>query len=205
MKNKKTVAVVILLLLTFVYPLLGLIGCILMWRWTTWKKWIKWLITAWFILPVVFFVTYVFFFRPFAINGDAMHPTLKDKEYVLTNLINLRFANPSRKDIVVFVAPPDPKKDFIKRVIGLPGDTVMLQNGRVYLNGQLQNESKYLNSDVKTYGGDFLKDNQTITVPQDQYFVLGDNRQYSSDSREWGFVPAKNIIGTVMFCYWNCH
>lgn len=133
-----------------------------------------------------------------------MYPALEDKEYLLTDLISIRFVAPARGDIITFKAPPDPNKDFIKRIVGLPGDTVKLQDGKVYLNSQLLDESKYLNSSIKTFGGAFLKDNQTISVPQNHYFVLGDNREYSSDSREWGFVPTENIIGKVAFCYWNC-
>lgn len=131
-----------------------------------------------------------------------MYPNFHDKEYVLTNLITLRFGQPTRGDVIVFKAPPDPDKDFIKRVIGLPGDTVMVKDGQVYVNGQLYDESSYLNSDVKTYGGAFLRDGDTITVPSGEYFVMGDNRPYSSDSREWGFVPAGNIIGKSFLIYW---
>lgn len=131
-----------------------------------------------------------------------MYPNFHDKEYVLTNLITLRFGQPTRGDVIVFKAPPDPDKDFIKRVIGLPGDTVMVKDGQVYVNGQLYDESSYLNSDVKTYGGAFLRDGDTITVPSGEYFVMGDNRPYSSDSREWGFVPAGNLIGKSFLIYW---
>lgn len=131
-----------------------------------------------------------------------MYPNFHDKEYVLTNLITLRFAPVTRGDVIVFHAPPDPTKDFIKRVIGLPGDTVMVRDGNVYVNGSLYDESSYLNPSVKTFGGTFLRDNETITVPQHDYFAMGDNRPYSSDSREWGFVPEGNIIGKSFFVYW---
>lgn len=131
-----------------------------------------------------------------------MFPNFHDQEYVLTNLITLKFAPVARGDVIVFKAPPDPEKDFIKRVIGLPGDTVMVKDGDVYVNGQLYNENSYLNQSVKTFGGTFLRDNDTITVPSGNYFVMGDNRPYSSDSREWGFVPVGNIIGKSFFVYW---
>lgn len=131
-----------------------------------------------------------------------MFPNFHDKEYVLTNLITLRFGAPVQGDVIVFKAPPDPDKDFIKRVIGVAGDTVMVKDGNVYVNGQLFDESTYLKDDVRTYGGSFLKDGDTVTVPSGEYFVMGDNRPYSSDSREWGFVPAGNIIGKSFFVYW---
>lgn len=150
----------------------------------------------------IFLVIYIFLMRPFQVSGQSMFPTFKDKEYILTNLIGLRFGQPQRGDVIVFKAPKDEEKDFIKRVIGQPGDTVILKDGFVYINGILLNESAYLASDVRTYGGSFLKDGETIIVPNGNYFVLGDNRMYSSDSREWGFLPEKDIIGISFYVYW---
>ena len=144
----------------------------------------------------------MFLFRPFQVNGASMFPNFKDREYVLTNLISLRFNDPIRGDVIVFKAPPDPEKDFIKRVIGVSGDTVMVKNGSVYVNNQILDESKYLASDVKTYGGYYLKEGAEITVPQDEFFVLGDNRPFSSDSREWGLVRKDELIGRSFFVYW---
>ncbi|HSD98720.1 MAG TPA: signal peptidase I [Patescibacteria group bacterium] len=154
------------------------------------------------IAAAIFLVIYIFLFRPFQVSGQSMFPNFHDKEYVLTNLITLRLGPIARGDVIVFKAPPDPEKDFIKRIIGVPGDTVMVQGGNVYVNGQQYDESSYLNPSVRTFGGTFLKDNDTITVPTGEYFVMGDNRPYSSDSREWGFVPAGNIIGKSFFVYW---
>lgn len=150
----------------------------------------------------VFLVIYTFLFRPFQVSGNSMHPTFLDKEYILTNLITLRLNKPKVGDVVVFKAPNDPEKDYIKRVIGVPGDTVSIKDGEVYVNGNRLNQKVYLNSTVKTYGGSFLHDNETVTVPENSYFVLGDNRSGSSDSREWGFVSFKSIIGQSLFVYW---
>lgn len=154
------------------------------------------------IAASVFLVIYIFLFRPFEVNGQSMFPNFHDREYVLTNLITLRFGAPVRGDVIVFKAPPDPDKDFIKRVIGIPGDTVSVKDGGVFVNGQLYDESGYLTSEVKTYGGAFLKEGDTVTVPSGEYFVMGDNRPYSSDSREWGFVPTSNVIGKSFLVYW---
>lgn len=154
------------------------------------------------IAASIFLVIYIFFYRPFQVTGESMYPNFKDQEYVLTSLINLRFHDPVRGDVVVFQAPPAPDKDFIKRVIGEPGDTVMVKDGNVYVNGQLLDESSFLKPDVKTYGGSFLHDGDSVTVPPDDYFVMGDNRPYSSDSREWGFVPKPKLIGESFFSYW---
>lgn len=131
-----------------------------------------------------------------------MDPTFFDKQYILTNIISLKFSKPQRGDVIVFKSPPDPEKDYIKRVIGIPGDTVMIRDGNVYLNGKRLNESKYLAPSVKTYGGSFLRESEPVTVPADSYFVMGDNRSGSSDSREWGFVPLKSVIGQSFLVYW---
>ncbi len=131
-----------------------------------------------------------------------MLPTFFDKQYILTNIITLRFGPPKRGDVIVFKAPNDPEKDYIKRVIGIPGDTVMIRNGDVYVNGILLDQSAYLKPEVKTYGGSFLREGVLVSVLPDSYFVLGDNRSGSSDSREWGFVPIKLIIGKSSFVYW---
>ncbi len=150
----------------------------------------------------VFLVIYIFLFRPFEVKGASMFPNFHDKEYVLTNLITLKFEDPKLGDVIVFKAPMDPEKDFIKRVIGTQGDSVEVRNGSVYLNGSLLDESAYLEPSVKTYGGAFLNEGEAVTIPSSEFFVLGDNRMYSSDSREWGFVKKEAIIGKSLFVYW---
>jgi signal peptidase I len=154
------------------------------------------------VAAAVFLIIYMFLFRPFEVNGESMVPNFQDKEYVLTNLIALRLGSPKLGDVIVFKAPPDPEKDYIKRVIGVAGDSVMVKDGNVYVNDQLLDESAFLKSDVKTYSGAFLKENSPVTVPPGNYFVMGDNRNYSSDSREWGFVPQNDLIGESFFVYW---
>jgi len=150
----------------------------------------------------IFLVIYVFLFQPFQVSGSSMYPTFQDREYILTNKIILRFQTPKRGDVIVFKAPDDPEKDYIKRVIGLPGDTVMISGGKVYLNGKIFDQSSFLNPSVKTYNGSFLREDYPVKVPPSSYFVMGDNRPGSSDSREWGFVPSGNIVGESMFVYW---
>jgi signal peptidase I len=154
------------------------------------------------IVFAVFLVIWQFLFRPFQVSGNSMYPSFLDKEYIITNVIALRFNKLKVGDVIVFRAPPDPDRDYIKRVIGTPGDTVYLKDGDVYLNGNLLNQSAFLQPSVKTYGGSFLRDNATVTVPADSYFVMGDNRPGSSDSREWGFVPVKTVVGMSSFVYW---
>jgi signal peptidase I len=104
------------------------------------------------------------------------------------------FHGPERGDVVVFRYPRDPSRDFIKRIIGVPGDTVSIANGVVSVNGTVLEEN-YINGGANT-------DMETKVVPEGSYFVMGDNRPNSSDSRNWGFVPEENIIGKAMFSYW---
>ncbi len=150
----------------------------------------------------VFLVIYVFLFRPFQVNGLSMYPNFDDREYVLTNLIILHFQKPKLGDVIVFKAPPEPDKDYIKRVIGVGGDRIMVKNGNVYLNDKQLDESAYLNPQIKSLAGQFIGEGEEKTVPQGYYFVMGDNRGESSDSREWGFVPDSFVIGESMFVYW---
>jgi len=150
----------------------------------------------------VFLVIYIFLFRPFQVSGDSMDPTFKNKEYILTNLIVMRFEDPKPGDVIVFKSPTDENKDFIKRIMGVPGDTIRIEGGGVYINGQKIDESKYLSNSVYTTGGAFLQEGEEITVPEGMYFVMGDNRPYSSDSREWGLLKKADIIGKSYFVYW---
>lgn len=150
----------------------------------------------------VFLVIYIFLFRPFQVSGESMYPTFKNKEYILTNLIALRFEDPKRGDVIVFKAPNAPDKDYIKRVMAVPGDTIEVQNGHVYVNGTQVNESAYLDNSVYTGPGAFLQEGETETVPPGHYFVMGDNRPYSSDSREWGYLKRSEVIGKSFFVYW---
>ena len=153
------------------------------------------------IAGAIFVVIYAFLFRPFQVNGESMFPNYKNGEYILTNLIALRLSPLKRGEVIVFRAPINQEKDFIKRVIGIPGDKVALKDGYVYVNDNKLDES-YLPSDFRTYGGAFLAEGASVTVPADNYFVLGDNRNFSSDSREWGLVSKDKVIGKSFIVYW---
>lgn len=154
------------------------------------------------VAAAIFLVIYIFLARPFQVNGDSMFPTFEDKEYVLTNLIVKRFEDPKRGDVIVFKAPLDKEKDFIKRVIAVPGDTITIKDGSVYLNGLLLDEEAYLKPDVKTFSGSFVREGVDLTIHPNNFFVMGDNRPFSSDSREWGFVDKELIIGKSFLLYW---
>lgn len=130
-----------------------------------------------------------------------MYPTFKDKEYILTNLVTLRISDPKKGDVIVFHSPIDKEKDYIKRIIGGPGDSVFIRDGDVYVNNSKLDEDSYLHG-VKTYGGSFLHEDEVVTIPDGEFFVMGDNRPYSSDSREWGLLKKSEIIGKSFFVYW---
>jgi signal peptidase I len=145
------------------------------------------------VLSVVLFVSINIISARIRVDGASMEPTLFSGEYVVVNRLSYRLGSPQRGDIIVFHFPRDPKEEYIKRVIGLPGDVVEVQNGLVYVNGQSMDES-YLK--VKTnYIGRWM-------VPTGQLFVLGDNRNNSSDSHDWGTVPMDYVVGKAVLVYW---
>jgi signal peptidase I len=154
------------------------------------------------IAGAIFVVIYAFLVRPFQVNGDSMFPTFLNNEFVFTNLLSQRFGPLDRGDVIVFKAPPEPNKDFIKRVVGLPGETIKIEGGYVYINGLRLDESAYLAPTATTTPGGFAHEGEDINVSQNSYFVLGDNRGRSSDSREWGLVPFDKVIGKSSLVYW---
>ena len=158
------------------------------------------------VLQVIVFAISLFLFlyllvmQPHKIKGDSMQPNYPNGEYLLTDKVTYRFNEPKRGDVIVFEAP-NGYDEYIKRIIGLPGETVSLKNGHVYINHKLLKED-YISDSVATNGNLFLKDNEEVKVPPNNYFVLGDNRPYSSDSRSWGFVARNKITGRAWFIYW---
>jgi signal peptidase I len=127
------------------------------------------------------------------VDGFSMRPTLQDGEYILVNKLAYKTGEPARGDIIVFVFPVNPQEDLIKRVIGLPGETVAVHNGGVSVNGVPLAEP-YIAS-PPAYDGDWI-------VPEGQLFVLGDNRNDSRDSHQWQFLPIENVIGKAVLIYW---
>ncbi len=127
------------------------------------------------------------------VDGLSMLPTLQDGEFVLVNRLAYQLGTPARGDIIVFRSTTQPDLDLIKRVMGTPGDTIRVGGGRVIVNGVVLNEP-YINA-APAYSGQW-------TVPQGSLFVLGDNRNDSSDSHAWGMLPIRNVIGKGLFIYW---
>ncbi|HEX7973394.1 MAG TPA: signal peptidase I [Anaerolineales bacterium] len=128
------------------------------------------------------------------VESISMQPTLYAGDFVIVNKLAYKLGTPGRGDVIVFHYPPDPSVEpYIKRVIGLPGDTVKVENLKVYVNGVPLREP-YIKA-APNY-------NNTWVVPPDSLFVLGDNRNNSSDSHSWGFVPVENVIGKAEVVYW---
>lgn len=127
------------------------------------------------------------------VDGFSMRPTLEDGEYILVNKLAYKTGEPQRGDIIVFIFPVNPQEDLIKRVIGLPGETVSVHSGVVSVNGMPLMEP-YIAA-PPAYEGDWV-------VPEGQLFVLGDNRNDSRDSHQWRFLPIENVIGRAVVIYW---
>ncbi len=137
----------------------------------------------------------IFVVQPVKVEGTSMEPRLEPRDRIFVNKFVYYLSDVKRGDIVVFWYPKDKTKSFIKRVIGLPGESVEVRSGVVYLNGQKLVEP-YL-------AGEFDHDSYPLqVVPPESYFVLGDHRNSSNDSRDWGFVPEQNIFGEAVFRYW---
>ncbi len=145
------------------------------------------------ILSAILFVSINIISARIRVDGASMEPTLISGEYVIVSRLSYRLGSPQRGDIIVFHFPRNPKEEYIKRIIGLPGDVVEVKGGSVYVNGERMQES-YL--DVRmNYTGAW-------TVPAGQLFVLGDNRNNSSDSHDWGTVPMEYVVGKALLVYW---
>ncbi len=170
------------------------------------------------ILALIIFLALQFSVQNFRVEGSSMRPTIVEGQYLLVNKLvyfNLNprdvrsvlafsssakaervypFHAPERKDVIIFHFPRDPSRDFVKRVIGLPGDTIEIDDGEVYINGTKLDEPY-----ITKRGSGNMK---LLTIGEDAYFVMGDNRRASNDSRDWGTVPTANIIGRAWVSYW---
>ena len=151
-------------------------------------------------LVLAFFIR-TFIAEPRYIPSDSMLPTLETGDRLVIEKISYRFTSPKFGDIVVFQPPPELQsrgysqdQAFIKRIIGTPGDTVKIDDGKVYLNGNILQEDYIKEPPLQAF--------QLVQVPQNQYFMMGDNRNDSNDSRYWGFLPKKNMIGKAIFRFW---
>jgi len=176
------------------------------------RDWVESILIALLLAMVI----RTFVIQAFKIPTGSMRMTLQEGDLILVNKFvygaKVPFVNyylpalrePKRGDIVVFVYPEDKKKDFIKRLIGLPGETIEIKGGSIYVNDKQVEEPIF--KQIYYYNrGDFGAEGQKIVVPKDSYFVLGDNSASSKDSRYWGFVPKENLLGQALVIYWPIH
>lgn len=176
------------------------------------RDWVESIIIAFLLAMVI----RTFVVQAFKIPTGSMRMTLQEGDLILVNkfiygakvpFLNFylpKLRDPKRGDVIVFVYPEDKKKDFIKRLVGLPGETVEIKGGSIYIDdkpadGPIFKQIYYYNR------GDFSAEGKKIIVPKDSYFVLGDNSVSSKDSRYWGFVPKDNLLGQALVIYWPIH
>lgn len=145
------------------------------------------------ILSVILFAAINTVSARIRVDGSSMEPSLHSGEFVIVNKLSYKFNQPAIGDVIVFHFPRDPEQEYIKRVIGLPGNHVEIKNGTVSVNGNPLREN-YIAADPAY--------DISVDVPQDSLFVLGDNRNNSSDSHNWGAVPLNFVVGKAVFVYW---
>ena len=146
------------------------------------------------VIPIRYFI-----FQPFFVKGQSMEPDFQDGDYLIIDEISYRFSDPQRGDVIVFKPPSSPSQRYIKRIIGLPEETVEIKEGKVMISKDGDSwflKESYLSDYVETPG------NIEVLLSNNEYFVLGDNRLASFDSRQWGALPEENIIGRVIFRAW---
>ncbi|MDO8436306.1 MAG: signal peptidase I [bacterium] len=147
------------------------------------------------VVPIRYFL-----FQPFFVKGQSMEPSFENGDYLIVDEITYRLRPPQRGEVIVFKYPNDTSQRYIKRIIGLPGETVGIKDGKIIIfsqgREQVLKESDYLSQSVYTAGSIIT------TLNKNEYFVLGDNRFVSSDSRRWGILPRNDIIGRVLLRAW---
>lgn len=148
----------------------------------------------------LFIVVYLFVMQPNQIKGASMDPTFNSGDYIFTSKITYKMRGFERGDVVVFKSPKNPDIEYIKRIIGLPGDEVMIKDSVVSVNGIALDEG-YISDKTNLWEGGFSKNGEPTKVPKGEMFVMGDNRPRSSDSREFGPVPESSVIGHVFYRY----
>lgn len=164
------------------------------------------LVFVWEIIKIVVVALVIvvpiryFLFQPFFVKGQSMEPNFEDGNYLIVDEISYRFRDPQRGEVVVFKYPRNPSQRYIKRIVGLPGETIEIKNGQIAIDNekgyQVLEEAGYLPLGIYTSGE--IK----VNLAGNEYFVLGDNRTSSSDSRSWGSLPREDIVGRVFLRAW---
>lgn len=169
------------------------------WLFEKWKNWGEPLLVA----ALLAIVIRTFIFGPYKIPTGSMKPTFMEEDKIFVDKLSYRFHAPQRGDIIVFKYPLDRKKDFVKRLAGLPGDTLEIHKGMLIVNGKPMTDPPFSsNTYYNVEDWQFGKSGEKIHVPDGQYFALGDNSAHSADSRQWGFVPRKDLVGKAFMIWW---
>lgn len=153
-------------------------------------------VTAAILIIIRFFIA-----EPHRVSGSSMFPNFHDGDYIITNKLAAHFDDFQRGEVIILENPRDANQVFIKRLIGLPLDKIKISDGIVYVNDQVLDEP-YLPLNVNTPSGNYLSEGEEIIVPENQFFVIGDNRGGSSDSRDWGPLKKELVIGQAWLRYW---
>lgn len=153
------------------------------------------------VVAAILVVVRFFVAEPHRVSGSSMVPNFHDGDYIITNKLIKQTSKLQRGEVIILENPRNNDQVFIKRLLGLPSERIKITDGRVYINGQPLTEP-YLPANTKTPGGAFLNDNREVVIPVDSYFVMGDNRGGSSDSREWGPITKDLIVGQAWLRYW---
>ena len=166
----------------------------------------RWFIKEW-VEPVIIAVILALIIRTFIVQAfkiptGSMRPTLIEGDRILVNKFIYKFKAPERGDVIVFVSPEDKKKDFIKRLVGLSGEKVEIANGTILVNDRALSEDLVMRERYYYNRGDFGVKGEAVEVPEDALYALGDNSISSRDSRYWGFLPKKYLIGKAFLIYW---
>jgi len=159
------------------------------------------------VAAAIFAILYLFIVQPHNVDGSSMEPNFHNGQYMLTNKYIYRFNPYQRGDVIIFKYPEKPTDDFIKRIIGLPEESFKIEDGHITIFNEknpqgIVLEEDYLKDDEITNGGRAFPEGVKIKIPEEKLLVMGDNRQHSSDSREWGFVPFNLVVGKAWFCYY---
>lgn len=149
----------------------------------------------------VFILVYILVGQFLTVSGTSMEPYLLNEEHMIVEKLSIKFNPLERGDVIVFWHPLEKGSLLVKRIVGMPGERIKIQNGHVYINGSVLEES-YINKRVATTQHEFLKEGVDYTIPKDSYMVLGDNRPESGDSRDWGAVKKDTVIGRALLVFY---
>ncbi|MDP8253987.1 MAG: signal peptidase I [Candidatus Kaelpia aquatica] len=166
------------------------------------KHWLReWIESIAIALVVALFIR-TFIVEAFKIPSGSMKPTLEIKDRIFVNKMTYKFDDIKAGDIVVFRYPKEPKRYFVKRLVACGNDRVQIKDGNIIINGEILREPDIFKNNYYYNAEEYGPQGRAITVPENQYYVLGDNSAFSKDSRYWGFVPRKNIVGKVFLRFW---